>query len=355
MISVLSAIISTTILITFIARGYIPRYNNGIKIISTGILSTTSIPKNANVIINDKLYTTTDNSINLVPGNYQLQITKSGYLPWNKTVTIQKEMVTQANASLFKTNPKLLPITTSVSLAPTANTDLSQIVYIAPSSSNSVKPGIYLIESTYYLPSVINKYQSKYITSNPFTSTDDTISFVFSPNSKQLILTSAMKHTSYLINLTGNELTQNPIEINLPNKKLDLEWSQQAKEIETLNRNKIPKIFLDTIATNSASVSFSYDENKIMYIQDDRYQVYDIEKEINYQIGDANNILTPFWLPKSNSIIYINSNKIKSIEFDGTNNNTIFSSDTKIKLLIPQFDGEKLIIWLDKLYSLTIR
>lgn len=356
LISVLISIVSTTFLISILARGYIPEYDNGLKITATGLLSATSIPKNASIIINDKLYSTTDNTINLVPNDYQLKIIKDGYLPWTKKITIQKEMVYQAEANLFKTNPKLSALTTNGAIAATPNSDQSQIIYISPPSSTSAKPGIYLIETNYYLPLITNKYQPKFIATNPFTINDKTITFTFSPNSKQVIAKSIQKHISYLIDLTTNEIT-------IPTTKTTQEWQTQSNQINLANINKLPKLFTTKIATNPASIQFSSDENKFFYLNDKQYYCYDIEKDMLYQIGAQNEINSPFWLPKSNSIIYGNSGKIKSMEFDGSNNNTIFSNDYLIKTIIPQYDGDKLIIStsidttsnIENIYSLTIR
>lgn len=347
---VIITIIIVTFTITIFARGYIPEYNNGLKIKATGLLSVNSLPKNASVFVNDKLVTTTDSTINLIPNDYQIKIAKEGYLPWNKKITIQKEMVSLAQASLFKTNPRPIPITTGDVLNPTVNPDLNQIIYIAPPSTTSIKPGIYLIEANYYLSLVLNQYQPKFITKNPFSPTDNSIAFTFSPNSKQVILTSSLKKNIYLIDLTTGNI--DPL-----NQPTNLDWYQQTQQIDAINLNKLPKIFLSTIATNPASVQFSSDENKFIYLLNNQYYGYDAEKNLNYLIDNDREIQFPFWLPKSNSIIYVNSGKIKTVEFDGTNKNTIFFSDTLlVKSAIPQFDGTKLTIsTTDNIFILTIR
>lgn len=349
MFSALFIIIILTILISIIARGYIPDFENGFKIKATGLLSVNSIPKNASVYINDKLYTTTDDTINLIPSDYQLKIIKDGYLPWSNKISIQKEMVYQAQATLFKTNPILSPLSLEKIINPTASPDLSQIIYVASSSSSSLKPGIYAIETNNYLSLVLNQFQSKFVTQNPFSPTDKTITFTYSPNSKQVILKSTTKKNTYLIDLTTGNVSQ-------PNEKTYLDWELQAKQLNTIAINKLPKIFTSTIATNPATIYFSSDENKFLYLLNDKYYVYDLEKNINNLLGDKTKINSPFWLPKSNNILYLDSGKIKSIEFDGTNNNTIYSSDSIIKNIIPQYDGNKIIISSSNdIFGLTIK
>lgn len=362
LLSVLTAIISTTFLISIVARGYIPQYDNGLKITATGLLSASSLPKNASVFINDKLYDTTDSTINLVPSDYQLKITKDGYLPWNKKITIQKEMVYQAQASLFRTNPVLTPITTDGVISPTVSPDLSELIYISSPSTSSVKPGIYLIDNSYYLTLVPIKFQAKLLVPNPFPSTDKSITFTFSPNSKQVIVKSAQKRNIYLIDLTTNDTQPKLTEIIQPNEKIAQDWLTQTKQLESISVNKLPKVFTATISTNPSSITFSSDENKFMYKIDKRYFTYDIEKNISYFIGNQDILKSPFWLPKSNTIIYSESGKIKSIEFDGTNSNTIFSNNFHSQTQAPQFDGEKIIISTttdtnpqENIYTLTIR
>ncbi len=349
MILVIVTIISLTFLISIFARGYIPEYNNGLKMIATGILSVTSTPKGASVIINEKLSTTTDGSLNLVPNDYQLKIIKDGYLPWNKKINIKKEEVSLAEATLFKSQPILTPMTNFGVINPTANIDMSQIAYAAPISSSSQKLGIYLIE-TNYMSMVLNKYQTRFLIQNPFSPNDNTIYFSFSSNNKQLIIKSLLKHNEFIVDLNQFDPKISPIQTttnNLPTPSII---------------NNLPKVFMATIATNPASVSYSYDETKILYLLNNQYFVYDIEKNINYNIGKMNDINTPFWLSKTHSLIYSNLNQIKSIDYDGSNHNTIFTSDNIVKNLISQFNGEKIIISTkikpdtqENIYTLTIR
>lgn len=339
MMVVLTTIISSTFLISVFAQGYIPEYNNGLKIVATGILSITSTPKGASVIINEKLRTTTDGSLNLTPGDYQLKVIKEGYLPWNKKINIQKEEVSLADATLFKSNPVLIPITNYGVINPTTNSDLSKIVYAAPISSSSSKLGIYIIE-TNYLSIVLNKYQPRLLIQSPFNQNDKTISFTFSPNNKQLIIKSLLKRDEYIIDLNQTEPKLTSIQIT----------------------PTVTPTIISVIATNPASVSYSYDETKFLYLQNNQYCVHDIEKDVNYSLGNQSEFNSLFWLSKTNSLIYSNLNKIKSIDFDGSNNNTIFTSDHPVKTLISYFNGEKIIISTtqktdlqENLFTLTIR
>jgi len=77
----------------------------GEKIItSTGGIYVKALPKQANVYLNNKLIEKTDfifGSIlieNLIPGKYKVEITKEGYMPWKKMLTVKEREVTEAKS-----------------------------------------------------------------------------------------------------------------------------------------------------------------------------------------------------------------------------------------------------------------
>ena len=92
------------------ARGSWRVANNRI-VANTGLLNANSFPTGAQVFIDDKLITATDDTIYLEPDVYQVKIVKEGYSPWYKTLTIQSELVTQSNALLFPSAPSITPLT----------------------------------------------------------------------------------------------------------------------------------------------------------------------------------------------------------------------------------------------------
>src|SRR5487761_809998 len=105
--SILFFLLLATVAIIFYAEGY--RFDQGLGKLNfsgTGLLVVTSSPNGAQVFINDHLTTATDNTINLAPGTYRVKIFKEGYFPWQKTITIDKEVVANAQALLFPTAPQ---------------------------------------------------------------------------------------------------------------------------------------------------------------------------------------------------------------------------------------------------------
>lgn len=83
--TVLSAIfilIGTVLAISY-AKGNFRLTQDGF-VKETGLLSANSYPTGAQVLIDDKLITATDDTIYLEPGSYQVKIVKDGYVPWEK-------------------------------------------------------------------------------------------------------------------------------------------------------------------------------------------------------------------------------------------------------------------------------
>jgi hypothetical protein len=361
-VSVLSVVISLTYLISILARGYQPDFNDGFKFKATGLLSVTSKPKSASVFINGQLYTATDDTINLSPGKYQVKIIKDGYQPWSKNVEIQKEMVVQTEATLFRSAPDFSPITQNGALNPTVNLDKNSLVFSVSEAGASKDNGIYLIE-TYSSPLPLGKNTPKQIIGN-FPSIDwSNYSFTFSPNSKQILAISHTQNTAYLLNLETSGLKK-PTDVSNLITFINNDWQKQRSQILLSKLERLPAKLRPLVATQSADILFSEDDSKALYLsQKGSYLVYDLKKDINYPIGSLNEIDNPFWLPNSNNLVYSNkSQQIKTVEYDGSNQSTIFAGKFSNNLILPWSDGSKIIVYTrpfpeapENLYSVSIR
>src|SRR3990167_10199784 len=95
----------------FLAKGFRFSTNQGM-IIGTGILSITSLPDQASIYLDGHLTSATNTNINSLPAKkYKVQITKEGYIPWEKEVEVKEGLVTQIKATLFRAIPALFPLT----------------------------------------------------------------------------------------------------------------------------------------------------------------------------------------------------------------------------------------------------
>lgn len=366
--SVLIFVIFGTYVLTLFARGYQVNLKNGPSLNATGLLSVISRPKGASVYLNDKLLTATDDTVNLVPGEYALKIVKDGYLPWQKNIQIKKEIVYSADIQLFRSVPDLRPITLSGAINPTISPDFSKIVYAVASASAQKDNGLYLIELADN-PLNLNRNSARQISGN-FPGIDwSKASFTFSPNSKSLLATFPI--ANYLLDITTQITQKNLVDVSLRLPVIKLDWKTQENDMVALKTARLPKSLVEVVATDSArQISYSQDDTKVLYlanidgkldqniispppaqstqiqsrtVKSGYYYVYDITDDTNFMIAPKDTIKNITWINGTNSLVYSENKTIQAIEYDGTNKQTIFVSNTQDPLAYPWADGSRII------------
>lgn len=380
-------IITFTYLISIFARGYRFSLNNGFTLNPTGIVSTVSSPKGASVYINDKLITATDDTFNLSPGVYNLKISKNGFNPWQKTITVKPETVYQADIQLFNSVPDLKPITLTGSINPTANSDNTKIIYAVASASATKDNGLYLIEANGLPISLIRSDTRQLATSSATLNWPD-FSYTFSPNSRQILATNTKTKVNYLISLDSQISSQKLTDVTKNLKDISDDWQTQTSLIISNKIERLPKEIQAFISTTSAQhIQYSTKEDKILYlaqtdgdikenlitpppaqstqtqnrqIKSGNYYVYDIKDDTNFLIGHQKDISQLFWIPNTNNLIYVQDKQLKVIDYDGTNQQTILNSNFDSKYVYPWPDGNKIVILsnlssTNNLYSLSIK
>src|SRR5579872_7108835 len=142
-------LVIATVLVVLYAKGYRLGFDKGQPSFGvTGQLVLKSVPDGASVYINGHLTTATNNTIDLTPGDYEVKIAKEGYFPWQKSLNIQKEIVTSINAILFPNAPLTLSaITQFGALNPVIDPTQTKIAYVIASQSAQVN-GIYVLDIT---------------------------------------------------------------------------------------------------------------------------------------------------------------------------------------------------------------
>jgi hypothetical protein len=386
-LSVASIVISGTLLISIFARGYRFDTDNGLKLKITGLLSATSKPKSASVYINNLLTTATDDTVNLTPGKYQIKITKDGYLPWEKNIQIQPELVYQADAQLFRSSFDLKPITQSKIANPVISPDGNKIIYsIASSSANSKENGLYLLELT-ELPLLMSKNTQRLLSPNLSYLDWSKYTFEFSPNSKQVLATSKSNSNTYLFSLDQSIDSKNLFDVTSRLTQIRQDWQNAQIQITQNKIEKLPKDLQNVIATNSTVLAFNSTDDKIVYqasesakllqiitppptqstqtqqriLQKNSYYVYDLKDDTNFLIGDSS-INQISWIPYSNDLIFVKNKDISVIEYDATNYQKLYSGYLPPKIILPTPDGFRLILSIsvskdspENLYSVTIK
>lgn len=298
------------------ARGYRPNLKGG-TIHGTGLLSATSHPKSAQVFIDGKLTSATDATINLLPGDYQIRIVKEGFLPWEKTLKIQAELVSATDARLFPAVPSLAAITYTGSIRPETSPDGRRIVYLVTDAVTEDKKGLYVMDtgnsplSFNRSPVQISPLHSSYEMDNA--------QLLWSPDSKQVLLAffdpekDNVIQASYLLDTNSmNNLATIP-DVSVRLSIILSGWEQELYQNQTAQLDTLPD-FMVSLATASANnLYFSPDQEKIVYLatasvtipdnlkpavssvnpttqarqlEPGNIYVYDIKEDTNYHLGE---------------------------------------------------------------------
>lgn len=371
---ILFLLLGTGLVILF-GKGYKLNLNGGSPVLSgTGLLVATSAPDGAQVLINGHLTTATDNTINLAPGDYDIKIFKEGYFPWEKKITIKKEVVSKADALLFPTAPQLTSITNVGILNPVLDPTQTKLAYTVASQS-AAKNGVYVLDMS-LRPILTLQNASTQLA-------DDTIvgfsksTLTWSPDSAQIL--AAIPETSlaatYLLQTNG--MNQAPQDVTETIASVNTSWQKIKTEKDTAQMNSLPKKLRTVVATNFNILEWSNDDTKILYqasesasipliinpaligtdstpqardIKKGEVYVYDIKEDRNYlilsslpTINEAKQ-LPIMWYPDSKHLVYVHDGKIDMMEYDAQNQTTVYAGPFVDNYVFPWPDATKLVI-----------
>lgn len=356
--------------------------NNGRIIAGTGLLVATSKPDGARVLVNDHLTTATNNTINLAPGQYDVKIEKDGYLSWTKRITIKNGLVSEANALLFPTAPKLDAITTigvrSVVMNPASN-----LLAYTVASNSATKNGVYVLNMNTGPFTFLGVGGTQLV--NDVTDAFSQADISFSPDGKQILAKTSNSY--YLLDVTnGNQaprdVTNTLLTVNHDfeiqqaelDKKLNASLSKDLRPVaSTYFSHTVPSPDADKLlytASQSATLPFvlkkkvpslnsTPDQRQIR--KGDTY-VYDIREDKNFRVFDVST-LTPliakpeepqtqskspqfFWHADDRHLIFAESGKVRIMEYDGGNTTTAFEGPFYDSFVAPWPDGSSIAILL---------
>lgn len=376
---ILILFVATVVIIT-LGRGY--RFDFGNKTLSsTGLLVATSDPDGAQVWLDGTLKSATNTTLTLHPGWYQVKISKEGYLPWEKKMAIQGEVVAETRATLFPSTPTLAPLTNSGVIAPTLSPDGTKVVYALPSPS--LKAGLWFIN---LVSQPLGFSRDPQLLAKTTANLDFSAgSFSWSPDSKQVLV--SVGPDSYLLEADKENQPQFLTRDALSNL-LD-KWSLEQKEKETDRLVTLDPDFTKIATESGKIVSFSPDETKILYqatskatlppilaspplatnptaeirtLKPGRFYVYDLKEDKNFEISTPPDLASLTWFPSSRHLVEITSDEIAILEYDSTNKVTVYSGPFE-KFVASSPSGTKLLILtsynrpggLANLYSVNLR
>ncbi len=366
-------IIAISSAIIAFGRGYRLNFRKPTELLPTGLISATSDPVGAQVLINGVLKTATNNSLSIDPAWYTVQIRKEGFIPWEKKLRVQGEVVTRADAFLFPTSPSLSPITTSGVLSPIVSPDGTMIAFLLPPEAIAdgiKKPGLWTLELADRPLSGRNrdpKFIVELAPTFPFTKA----TLLFSPNGRQIIVSAGTNNTLYDISGNQNSTPNTPLS-SLAHANLLEEWQKEkdGKDRQKLSAFKQP--FIDVATRSARLLAFSPDETKLLYeatgaatiplvinpplvggntteeeraIKPGTLYVYDSREDKNFfLLGKKEAPTTPVWFPTSNHLLLIGPNKIDVMEFDRTNWTTLYSGPFNGSFITPWPSGSRIVI-----------
>lgn len=355
-------------------RGYRLTFQDSNGISGTGILVLNSFPEGAEVYIDEKLTTATDNTINLKPGDYKVRIVKDGYYQWQKNVTVKREEVSHAVATLFPVAPRLEAVTTLGALSPIIDDSGSKIAFRVASVS-AEKNGIYLLDMNQRSLIPFGGAISQLVDDTAVLFSNSELSFA--PDGDELIATTAGElQRTYRIPLEGGD----PVDVTATLAQIDAEYKTQTQLLDRKLINSFPKKLRTFATQNMTSFLVSPDDNKIFYtasqsatmpividpplpgtnatpqtrILTPGYKyVYDTEEDKNYLILDTSGmeiaeIPTFKWHANGLNLFYINNQdgrkSIDTIEFDGQNRRTLYAGPLMEQYLFPWPDGTSVLV-----------
>jgi hypothetical protein len=227
----------------------------------TGLLSANSFPTGAQVYINDRLVSATDDTLYLKPDEYQVKIQKEGYHTWEKTLRVEGALVTQTNAQLFPIVPQLTPLTFSGVNALSPSPDGQKLIFYTNTATNQTKNGLYVLDLSNSL--LIFQRDALQISDDVPAYNLENAKFIWSPDSSEVMLITDNKEMLLSINKQNNLRTLT--DISFKKNQILSAWEEEMYLRERQFLSKFPAEIVE-IATQSARNAYlSPDKDRLIY------------------------------------------------------------------------------------------
>jgi len=362
-ILILIILLGSTVLLYFFLSGWRPNFNfsnkielSEIKVKQTGMISAKSQPEGANVYLDGKLVTATNNTISGVDlGKHKLKITKNGYVTWEKEIEVFPELVTDITAMLISQTPRIEPLTNTGARKPTLSYSLEKLAYF---SKDPEAPGVWIVSFKDQGLSFFANSAKNAVKDTNFVKYSDGKNITWSPDEDELLIETG-DSKFYLVNLNTNNVAP----VSNPNETKDT-WNKkiQKKRLDFISKIEIPE---DRVKIASAEDTiWSPDNKKFIYkkLENNKYKYFIYNMETPLPVGEK--VETQVfetevkaqqpkitWYSDSFHIILVEEyeekthrGKISIVRIDGTNkveiyNNNLFSNDVYTTV-----NGDKLVI-----------
>lgn len=382
----------------------------------SGLLVATSFPNQASIFIDGKpAKAKTATTLNLPPGEYEVEIRKDGYSSWRKKLLIEKELVTKTDAYLFPTYPDLKALTFTGASNPVISPD-GKMVAFAVSDQDGEKNGIWVLDLS-ERPLGLSREARQILKSAPKGRDFAKGSYQWSTDSKQLLITlpktnikGGIGEENFLVDPFVFNQATNLVDVTDQLSTIKRRWKNEREIIQRDKLSKLPKELVEILEKSAKDFSFSPDETKILYtatasasipeklipplpgtstqpesrnLEKGKIYVYDLKEDKNFlidlpkdtqifgnwpseeipqseQLEIGNPSPKVSWFPTSKHLFLVQKDKISIIEYDNTNWVDVYSGPFEDSFVFPSGNKILLLASLSKdtplnLYALSLR
>lgn len=350
----------------------------------TGLLVATSVPDGAQIYLNGKLTSATNNTISLSPSTYGVEIKKEGYAPWKKTLKVEQELVVKTDAWLFPMVPDFRALTFTGAANPLISPDGTKIVYQVANSKFPEKNGLWVLDISDG-PLGLTKEPKQIARSAPQGRDFAETALRWSLDSRQILVTFLQEN--FLLDPGSFTPAIQLVDITDKLTTIKTQWEKENSLKKTDQLVKLPPELVQILGQKAQDVLFSPDETKILYtatasatipeklipplpgsstqpqeriLKPNQTYVYDIKEDRNFLITDrkvdigsllsvgekTTKDLSPTltWFPTSRHLLMVQKDKIQILEYDDTNWVTVYASSYQFPFAFPYPAGNKLLI-----------
>lgn len=257
--SALLIVIGTLFAIQY-AKGYRPTIEGTLE--GTGLLSANSNPEGSQIYIDGELQNVvTNETINLDPGEYFIEIRKEGYIPWSKTMRIEKELVTDTDAHLFRAVPSLSPLTFSGAQNITPSPDGEKLAYTIASPSAQLEAGLYVMDIT-ERPVRFSR-GPRLIAENIGQLDFAEAQLLWSPDSSQIL--ASFDTVNYLLEADRTNPSQSLTNITFSLTQTLATWEEEITRREKQLLLQLPLEMFEVVTSSAKNIYFSPNGEKMLY------------------------------------------------------------------------------------------
>ena len=374
--------------LTKLASGYRFDFTNK-SLRPTGLLVASSLPNQATVFVNGKAFKNkTATTLNLTPGEYQVEIKKDGFSSWQKKLMIEKELVVKTDAYLFPTYPELKPLTFTGAANPLISPDGKKVVFAVDSEDE--KAGLWVLDLSERALG-LGREPLQIVQSAPGGRNFAKSDYQWSSDSKQILIVLAketVQEENFLLETSSlNENTQ-LIDVTEQKAALLRRWQNEEEILQENKISRLPEELINILEATTKDIFFSPDETKILYtatasasipkelipplpgastqteqreLQPGKTYVYDLKEDRNFAI-DLPEEAKISWFPTSKHLFLVQKDKISIKEYDNTNEVNVYSGPFENSFAFTFPSGNRLLVLTSlskdtppNLYSITLR